>query len=76
MNLIIKQLTPDLLEDFLNFFDNIAFTDNPDWADCYCRFYHFPGSMKEWSRATKEQNRSAVINLINEKKMTGLLAYV
>ena len=76
MDLIIKTLTPDLLEDFLNFFDNIAFSDNPDWAGSYCHFYHFPGTIEQWKEAPKEDNRNASINLIKEEKMNGLLAFV
>ena len=76
MDIIIKNLTPDSLEDFLNFFDNIAFSDNPDWAGCYCHFYHFPGTMEQWGEVTKERNRNATIDLIKEKRMAGLLAFV
>jgi len=72
MNITIKQLTPDLLEDYLLFFDNIAFTENPDWSICYCFSYHFIGTKEQWN---KEGNRSSVIKYINENKMTGYLAY-
>ena len=67
MNLIIKELKPDLLEDFLHFFDNVAFSNNPEWGGCYCHFYHFPGNMEEWGKATKDQNRNATISLIKEE---------
>ena len=30
MNIIVNPLSPDLLEDFLFFFDNMVFTENPD----------------------------------------------
>ena len=76
MELIIKELTPDLLEDFLNFFDNIAFSDNPEWGGCYCHFYHFAGNMEQWEKCTKEDNRKATVNLIKEKIMTGFLKIV
>ncbi len=76
MELTIKELTPDLLEDFLHFFDNVAFSDNPGWGGCYCHFYHFPGNMEEWGKATKDQNRNATISLIKEEVMKGLLAFV
>ncbi len=76
LEIIVKPLNPQLIKDFLNFFDNVAFTDNPDWSGCYCQFYHFPGSMKEWGEITKEQNRNASEKLILEEKMNGLLAYV
>ncbi len=32
MDIEIKKLSPDLLEDFLYFFDNTAFTDNHHFA--------------------------------------------
>ena len=76
MDVIIKQLTPGLIDDFLNFFDNIAFSDNPEWGGCYCHFYHFTGNMEEWEQASKDQNRNATITLIKEEKMKGLLAFV
>ena len=76
MDVKIKPLAPDLLDDFLHFFDNIAFSDNPEWKGCYCHFYHFAGDMEQWEKATKEQNRNSTITLIKEKKMKGLLAFV
>jgi len=72
MNIIIKPLSTDLLNDFLFFFDNIVFTENPDWSKCYCYSFHFTGADEEW---TKKNNRSAVIKLIGEGKMTGYLAF-
>jgi len=76
LELKIKPLAPELLEDFLNFFDNIAFSDNPEWGGCYCHFYHFAGNMEQWKEATKEQNRNATITLIKEEEMNGLLAFI
>ncbi len=72
MDITIKPLTPDLLKDYLFFFDNMVFTENPHWSKCYCFSFHFTGSNERW---TKEENRSSVIKFINEKKMTGYLAY-
>jgi ribosomal protein S18 acetylase RimI-like enzyme len=72
MDITIKQLTPDLLKDYLFFFDNIAFTEHPDWSVCYCFSYHFIGTKNEWNM---ENNRSSVIKYISERKMTGYLAY-
>ena len=76
MDVLIKPLTPDLLEDFLHFFDDIAFSDNPEWGGCYCHFYHFAGDMEQWRKATKEQNRSATKMLIKDGTMNGLLAFI
>ena len=72
MNITIKQLIPDLIEDFLFFFDNMVFTENPHWSLCYCFSFHFTGTKEEW---TKENNRSSVIKFIDENKMKGYLAY-
>jgi ribosomal protein S18 acetylase RimI-like enzyme len=72
MEITIKPLTPDLLNDYLSFFDNITFKENPDWSSCYCFSYHFIGTKKQWNRAN---NRSSAINFINDRKMTGYLAY-
>ncbi len=76
MEINIKPLTPENIEDFLYFFDNIGFTDNPDWAGCYCHFYHFSGNIKEWGERSNEQNRNASMELIRVKKMNGLIAYL
>lgn len=75
MEIIIKELTPSLLTDFLHFFDDIAFSDNPEWAGCYCHFYHFAGNMEQWGERTKEHKRNATENLIKEGTMKGFLAY-
>ena len=72
MNFNIKPLTPGLLKDYLYFFDNIVFTENPDWSKCYCFSYHFIGTKEQWNR---EDNRSSVIKYVNENLMTGYLAY-
>ena len=72
MKLIIKPLSPEIIDDYLSLFDNIVFSENPDWSKCYCYSYHFTGAKEEW---TKEKNRSSVIELIKEDKMRGYLAY-
>ncbi len=72
MDISIKHLSAGLLDDFLFFFDNIVFTENPDWSRCYCYSFHFVGTDDQWNR---DDNRSAVIKLIKENKMTGYLAY-
>jgi hypothetical protein len=59
MNIEIKALEPPLIDDFLYFFDEIGFADNPNWSSCYCQYYHFDGSRSEWSNRTKKQNRDA-----------------
>ena len=72
MDIIVKPLSPDLLEDYLFFFDNMVFTENPHWSICYCYSFHFTGPNERWN---KEENRTAVIQFIKEKKMKGYLAF-
>lgn len=54
MNLEIKPLTPDLAEDFFDFFDNRAFTDNSPMQPCFCCR----------PQMTKEQEETELIGLI------------
>lgn len=75
MNIITKPLSPGLLGDFLEFFDNDAFSDNPDWAGCYCCFYHCTDSMG-WEKRTGAENRAAAQSMIKSGAMQGYLAYI
>lgn len=75
MSVSIKPLIPELIDDFLLYFDEIGFSDNPDWANCYCYFHHFPGTNQDWMKRTKEQNRKASKNLILSRDLNGYLAY-
>ncbi len=68
----IKPLTKDLKDDYLFFFDHMIFKENPDWSICYCYSFHFIG---DESKCTRESNRSSVINLIDENKLTGYLVF-
>jgi len=75
LSIQVKPLTPDRLGDYLNFFDRDAFTDNPDWASCYCHFYFAPHDQKAWEERDGAENRQAVSQLIQAGKMHGYLAY-
>ena len=66
--LVVKDLTPSLRDDFLLFFDTVAFADNPDWSDCYCSAYHF-------ANKGKAESRREASSLIEEDRMHGFLAY-
>lgn len=55
----IRELSPDLLEDYLDFFDHAAFADNPEWAACYCYFPHAPHATQKWNEQAAEHNRAA-----------------
>ena len=74
-SITIKALTPALLDDYLHFFDNDAFADNPHWAACYCRCHHFNHAECDFDSTTAEENRKEIINLINNNVIQGYLAY-
>jgi GNAT superfamily N-acetyltransferase len=45
MNIEIKKLTPELMKEYLDFFEKEAFTDNKEWEGCYCVYYHWNESI-------------------------------
>ncbi len=73
MPIEVHPLENERLADYLEFFDRVAFTDNPDWADCYCLFYHVPE--QEWEKRSGAQNRAGAAALIRDGGLCGFLAY-
>ena len=71
----IRELKPELISDYLSFFDHDAFADNPGWGFCYCRFHHFPHTLRDWRKTTAEENRAVAIDLIHDGTLHGYLAY-
>ena len=77
MTLEVRPLTPELAGDYLAFFDHQrgpAFSNNPEWATCYCQFYHMPRSI-DWSTRGGDENRAAMTGRIMTGEMEGFLAY-
>jgi len=72
MDLAIRRLTPELLNDYLYFFDNVAFSDHPGWAQCYCIHFHW---QSKWDDEPPKNNRDRVIEHINHGLIQGYLAY-
>ena len=69
----IRRLTPGSRVDYLNFFDNIAFTDHPDWAQCYCIHFHW---QSKWDDEPPKSNRDRIIEHINSGGLQGYLVYM
>lgn len=74
-DIVVRPLTPDLLEDWLAYFDHDAFEDNPDWAGCYCQWFHFDHDTADWEARTAEDNRASAVRLIQTGGLRGYLAY-
>lgn len=72
----ICPLSPARLDDYLAFFDSEAFSDNPNWAGCYCYFYLAPHAEKEWVERTAAENRIAISQCIRDGQLHGCQAYV
>lgn len=73
----IERLTPARRDDFLRFFDHErgpAFADNPEWAKCYCHFYHVPKAIV-WKSLDGDANRMSMTARIEAAEMDGFLAY-
>ena len=75
MNILVRKMSGDLLDDYLRFFDEIAFVDNPKWRHCYCVFFHHAGDAGEWNSRSREQNRGLAMDLAASGELSGFLAY-
>jgi GNAT superfamily N-acetyltransferase len=73
---VVRELTADLLSDWLAFFDHDAFADHPEWANCYCHFFHANHAEKDWDTRSAEENRAASSALILSGRLRGHLAYL
>lgn len=71
----IRKLSPELMPDFLSFFEGEAFADNPKWAFCFCQFLYVDHSKVTWNARTAEENRAAACDRICTDRMQGYLAY-
>jgi GNAT superfamily N-acetyltransferase len=81
MNIEIKRLSPELTNDYINFFENIAFCDDPEWAGCYCVWYHWNERLdieRKKYEASGETcfKRRLAIRYIKQGILQGYLAYV
>lgn len=68
-------LRPELLDDYLRFFEARAFTDNPRWAGCFCYFPLHDPARTEWGRRSAAENRAAVTACIQAGSARGVLAF-
>lgn len=75
MQYTVRPLTPELAETFLTYFDTVDFCHAPEWATCYCRFYHTDCSGEEWYARTGALNRAEALEEIKNGNMKGYLAF-
>ena len=72
----VRTLSPELLGDFLRFFDGTAFSDNPEWSSCYCQCFYEDHSVVKWAERTASQNRAKACERIEGGLMQGHLAFM
>lgn len=78
MHIEIHRLTPERLDDFLYFFENVAHTDNKKWDRCYCNNYcaaHNSHTLRKADMANPDVRRDFAIKYVQEGLMQGYLAY-
>ena len=71
----IRKLCPELMQDFLLFFDGEAFADNPKWGFCFCQFLYVDHAKVNWAARTVQENRAAACDRIGTRRMEGYIAY-
>lgn len=71
MDLELAPMGRDHLEAWLDFFDRRAFSDNPEWASCYCMFHRVGG---DWAARTAAANRAAAVTGFEAGTAGGILA--
>jgi ribosomal protein S18 acetylase RimI-like enzyme len=69
MEIKVKRLTTNLIGQYLKFFDDIAFCDNPEWSQCYCCYNYLTDDKEVNTRELCQQ-------LIKEEKLNGFLAFI
>ena len=84
--IVIRPLTPELAEDYFDFFDHRAFSDGSPFFPCYCNAFNMPteqfhkevlekakeyGGADGWQRALRESAYRMVLNA----EIRGYLAY-
>ena len=76
MELEIRKLSPELIGDYLHFFDHAAFTDHAEWSGCYCVEPHVCERIQEeLSKGTLSKGRDYAIDFIRSGKLRGYLTY-
>lgn len=71
MDIEIRKLKKELLNDWLNFFDN-----GSSHAGCYCMHYHWKQELEDEFKSKGEvDGRAYAIKFINESIIQGYLAY-
>ncbi len=80
MNIIIKELDLELINDYLDFFDNRAFTDGNPNGPCYCTSSNMDREterkmISEFGNDIKGTIRKYAVEMLSKGKIRGYLAF-
>ncbi len=75
MSYRIELLNKELSATFVEYLENVDFSNTPHWSTCFCRFYHSNCSYDQWSKRTGIENHNEAIEQINAGNMKGYLAF-
>lgn len=86
MNLTIKKMSAELAEDYFDFFDNRAFSDNSPFYPCYCNAFQMTkAQLEEVFKEGKENGddaegfrialRKSAVRMVEQNIIQGYLAY-
>lgn len=77
MNIDIRALSFALIDDYMDFFDNIAFSDHKEWSECYCVHFHWDSTLEAQSKLSggEKRGRDYAIEFIRGGVIQGYLAY-
>jgi GNAT superfamily N-acetyltransferase len=73
----VRDLSPELLPAYLDFFDHSAFLDFAEWRSCYCIETHSPTNLSDDESVDRvaEANRRGMSESIMRGEVTALLAF-
>lgn len=81
MEIEIKEVSSQLVPEFLYFFDHVGFEEHNKGKGCYCMNYHWNREMEQYCRHHTEEEsinfrRVMAVQYLNLGKLRGYLAYV
>lgn len=75
MEIEIKKLSPALIEDYVNFFDETPHDDNVDENKCYCVCWCSADHRVDTDFSSRAKRRALAVQYIQSGLMQGYLAY-
>ena len=80
MDITVKKLTPELAEDYIDYFDNRAFSDGNKEKGCYCVWHHWTEKCEHERSLLPESERACckrnyARELIQSGRLNGFAAF-